>query len=132
MGQLVMCIDAKGYGGILVESRVYHAYSHFTCSCRKWVHVEEAKLEGTMWFCGRCHCHLPDGDHAFPARRFVPLNDPDLKEEPESYDVPRPVRKRRTPEEMLLDAFRSMVIVHPNCRSLLEDLKAYRYERRRR
>lgn len=95
MTQLVMCIDARGTP-VLRESQVYTAAYNANCGCRTWIFIEEAMVEipegykGHHWYCCSClKTVCPDreeGRHFFLANRFIPLNKPDLKEEPEKYE----------------------------------------------
>lgn len=129
--QLVMCIQG---GHLLRRGSVYTSMGAYPCDCGKatWYYIAEARDDaverlGGRWTCSICMRLLPEeADHFFLTSRFIPLNDPDLKEKPESYDVPR---KRRSPQEMLRDAFKSpSMFIHPNCRCIIEELRTYKYD----
>lgn len=91
MGQLVICIDASESSGLLREGEVYTVTDCWHCSCAKWLHVEEPSriLGARRGCCIGCQRMIPSVSNGwFWAKRFVPLNDPDLKERPEDYRTP--------------------------------------------
>lgn len=110
------------------------------------MYIEEAEIPvppvGGKWFCATCNTpvsnHGEDGRHVFRACRFIPLNDPDLKEEPESYEEMDLERRRllalggniaKTMEELHRKINSGRLIMKPSNRELLEELKRYWYRR---
>lgn len=98
MSQLAMCINNHGVESLLSEGKTY-TISPLPSCCVPCVYVEEVRRPDEPWFgdpiaCFHC-CRVIPGltaealRCAFRSSRFIPLNDPDLKEEPTVEEIER-------------------------------------------
>lgn len=103
MAQLVLCIKTPEHDGraipIVVKGSTYTVGDVTNCLCGRWLYINEAnplehpqyaqrgELLGRCGFCRRYISAGVGGDQLkwLRSHLFVPLNDPDLKEEPERY-----------------------------------------------